>query len=108
MCDAHSVPRMSTKQDVSATIIALAEQVAGLHDKLDDLTAAVKETDRTSSRRKEFMARHALSEGQWHALKVAGKLPRLMRTGITGFRISKQAEADWIAEREAEGMHATE
>jgi hypothetical protein len=72
-----------------------------------DLTAISEAISRLSDREEagsfslsEFCRRHRFSEAQYHKLKRAGRGPRTMVTGDAGVRISREAEADWILERE--------
>jgi hypothetical protein len=50
----------------------------------------------------EFCERNRISESQYHKLRREGRGPRLMSTGSAAVRISREAEADWIRERERE------
>jgi hypothetical protein len=51
---------------------------------------------------KQFCKRNAISERQYFKLQREGRGPRTMSTGTVSLRISRQAEIDWIADREAE------
>jgi hypothetical protein len=87
----------------------VASDIAGLHEELRRLAASVAalansvgEGVQGSYTLKQFLARHHLSESQYHKLRRAKRGPRTMSTGEVSVRISRQAEADWVREREAE------
>jgi hypothetical protein len=90
----------SAKQNLAAEIAALKEQLASVVATLAALVNASALGERGSYSIKEFLARHRLSESQYHALRHQGRAPRTMRTGSVGVRISRDAERDWILERE--------
>jgi len=53
----------------------------------------------------QFAKRHGFSHEQFYQLEKAGRAPRVMNVGVGSQRIprvTRQAERDWIAEREAE------
>jgi hypothetical protein len=92
--------------------IAVAD-IAELRDGLDRvvqmlalLVNAARESENASFTLKEFRARHRLSESQYHKLRRQGRGPRLMSVG--GVRVSREADRDWIAAREAEAEAAKE
>ena len=66
------------------------------------LAQLVADHDAASFTIKKFRARHGLSERQYFKLKSEGRGPREMLIGNVGKRISRAAELDWIAAREAE------
>jgi hypothetical protein len=91
----------------------LVADIAGLRDDLRSvmqtvvlLANAAGERDAASFTLKRFLARNSLSESQYHKLRREGRGPRVMKTGSVGVRISRQAELDWIAAREAEAEAA--
>jgi hypothetical protein len=88
--------------NMAADIAALREQLGDISTKLDALAKAVGEADRGSFTIKEFLRRNHLSETAYHTLRREGRGPRTMATGNVGVRISRQAELDWIKEREDE------
>jgi predicted DNA-binding transcriptional regulator AlpA len=49
----------------------------------------------------EWCKRHNLSRSMFYKLKNSGKAPRTMMIGTT-IRITDQADAEWMAAREAE------
>jgi hypothetical protein len=73
----------------------LAELISMLVERVDVGNAA-SFTIRT------FCKRNGLSESQYHKLRREGRGPRTMSTGDVGVRISREAEAEWIRERECE------
>jgi hypothetical protein len=92
--------------------IAVAD-IAELRDRLDRvvqmlalLVNAARESATASFTLKEFRARHRLSESQYHKLRRQGRGPRVMSVG--GVRVSREADRDWIAAREAEAEAAKE
>jgi hypothetical protein len=90
-----------------STLKQLAEliaQNARLTELVEGLVKSAKESERASFTIQEFCARNKLSERQFYKLKSQGRAPRMMSTGDVGLRISKQAELDWIKDREAEGV----
>jgi hypothetical protein len=81
--------------------------IAELHEELRHLAASVAalanlvgEGAQGSYTLKQFLARHNLSESQYHKLRRAKRGPRTMSTGEVSVRISRQSEADWVRERE--------
>jgi predicted DNA-binding transcriptional regulator AlpA len=55
-----------------------------------------------SSSIREFCARHGISVSSYYELTKSGLMPRSFKLGKIR-RISHRAEADWLAEREADG-----
>jgi predicted DNA-binding transcriptional regulator AlpA len=55
-----------------------------------------------SSSIKEFCRRHRIALSTFYELDKIGKAPRTIRLGSKIRRITYQAEANWLAEREAE------
>jgi hypothetical protein len=98
----------SAKQDFAADIVALKGQLGDMLATLAALANAAREGETGSYTLKQFLARHKLSESQYHKLRRTGRGPRTMRTGSVGVRISRQAELDWIVAREAEVEDAKE
>jgi hypothetical protein len=97
----------SVKQNIAAPDIAeLHDELRRVGETLAFLVTAAREREAASYTLKQFLARHRLSESQYHKLRRTGRGPRTMRTGSVGLRISRQAELDWIAEREAEAEAA--
>jgi hypothetical protein len=89
--------------------------IAELRDELRRVTAVLAaltnpdgEDEQGSYTIKQFLRRHRLSESQFHKLRREGRGPRTMRTGSVGVRISREAERDWILEREREAAEAKE
>jgi hypothetical protein len=87
-------------------LLALAADIAELKQQLsrvtDALTRLADGDRRASFRLREWQQRHNLSESQYFKLKRQGRAPRVMQTGDAGQRISREADADWVREREAE------
>jgi hypothetical protein len=92
----------SAKQNPGSEIAALKEQLASLVATFGALANPAAVGERGSYSIKEFLARHRLSESQFHKLRREGRGPRTMRTGSVGVRISRAAERDWVLEREGE------
>jgi len=84
--------------------------IADLLDLKIELTAVIKAAveqvahaaNRGSWTIREFCQRHSISECQYHRLRTQGRGPKTMNVGSQGLRISRQAEADWVADRERE------
>jgi hypothetical protein len=87
---------------VAVDIAALRQQLGGVIASLAALVNAANEGERGSFTLEEFRKRHKLSESQYHKLRREGRGPRLMSTGDVGVRISREADKDWVAAREAE------
>jgi hypothetical protein len=100
----------NAKQNFAADI-ALKEQLASVVATFAAQANAAAVGERGSYSIKEFLARHRLSESQFHKLRREGCGPRTMRTGSVGVRISRAAERDWVLGREREaaefGANAT-
>jgi hypothetical protein len=92
----------SAKQNLAAEIATLKGELAIVVATLKALAKAASEGEPASFTIKQFLARHKLSESQYHALRREGRAPRTMRTGSVGVCISRDAEHDWIRERERE------
>lgn len=81
-----------------------AVEVAGLVDQLSGAVQALTrlvQNDKSSFTIPEWCQRHGLSESMYHKLRREGRGPRTMEVGPQAVRISLQADADWVAEREA-------
>jgi hypothetical protein len=98
----------SAKQNFAADIDVLKGQLSDVLATLAALVNAARESERerASFTLKEFRARHRLPESQYHKLRRQGRGPRVMNVG--GVRISREAERDWIAERETDTEDAKE
>jgi hypothetical protein len=92
----------SAKQNFVADIDVLKGQLSDLLATLAALTNAAREGETGSYTVKQFLARHKLSESQYHKLRRAGRGPRVMSVGSSGLRISRQADRDWVEARETE------
>ena len=90
----------SAKQDSAADIAALKGQLSELLAVLLALANAARECEVGSYTLERFRTRHKLSESQYHKLRRQGRGPRVMDVG--GVRVSREADRDWIAERETE------
>jgi hypothetical protein len=53
-----------------------------------------------------FCRRHQICRATYYNLKKQGKGPRVMRVGSRD-RITEEADADWVREREAEAAGAS-
>jgi hypothetical protein len=97
----------SAKQQLATDIAGVKAQLAALTDIVNAMATKQSEPPRGSYTRQEFQLRHHLSERQYFKLKAAGKGPREMKTAIArGIRISVEADAAWVVEREAEAAEA--
>jgi hypothetical protein len=96
------------KQNFASDIASLRGQLSDVLATLAKLAKAAAIGERSSYSIKEFLARHRLSESQFHKLRRERRGPRTMRTGSVGVRISREAERDWILEREREAAEAKE
>jgi hypothetical protein len=96
----------SAKQNFAADIAALKGQLSDVLAALATLAAVARESERGSFTLKEFQRRHRLSESQFFKLCREHRGPRLMAVGAVGKRISREADRDWVAAREAEGEAA--
>ena len=97
----------SVKQNIATPDIAeLRDELRRVGEMLAILVYAASEGEAASSTLKEFRARHRLSESQYHKLRRQGRGPRVMSVG--GVRVSREADRDWIAAREAEAEAAKE
>ena len=83
--------------------------IGEVHERLDALTKQIEALSKTIKERsepaasytiKQWRGMHSLSEAQYYKLRREGRGPRLMSVGSEGVRISRQADLDWIAERE--------
>jgi hypothetical protein len=97
---------MRTDKNLAADIADLKAQLADVTLALARLVKLADEGDAASFSITQFCKRHHLPESQYHKLRSEGRGPRTMRTGSVGVRISREAEADWIAAREAETAEA--
>jgi hypothetical protein len=96
----------SPKQNIAADVAALKEHLNSVIATLAALANAAGGKERSSWTLREFQHRHNLSESQYHKLRREGRAPRTMRTGAVGVRISRDAERDWILQREREAVGA--
>jgi hypothetical protein len=97
----------SIKQNIAVPDIAeLRDELRRVGEMLAFLVNALREGEAGSYTLKQFLARHKLSESQYHKLRREGRGPRTMRTGSVGVRISRGAERDWVLEREREAAEA--
>jgi hypothetical protein len=104
---------MSLRSKVPPTQIVdlMAHIDAHMDAKLDAKFEALTQTVIAQTRRPElasftilqFCDRHQISESTYHKLRREKRGPRVLSIGTDGIRISRQAELDWIREREAEG-----
>jgi hypothetical protein len=93
----------SIKQNIAVPDIAeLRDELRRVGEMVAFLVNAASEGEAGSYTLKHFLARHRLSESQYHKLRREGRGPRTMRTGSVGVRISRAAERDWVLEREGE------
>ena len=93
----------SIKQNIAVPDIAeLRDELRRVGEMVAFLVKAASEGEAGSYTLKQFLARHRLSESQYHKLRREGRGPRTMRTGSAGVRVSRAAERDWVLEREAE------
>jgi hypothetical protein len=99
-------PRGMPSSPKQQLIFALASDIAELKQQLgrapEALARLAEGGTRSSYTILEWRARHNISESQYHKLRRQGRGPRLMRTGDAGLRISIEADADWVRDREAE------
>jgi hypothetical protein len=99
----------SVKQNIAVPDIAeLRDELRRVGEMLAFLVNVASESEAGSYTLKHFLARHRLSESQYHKLRREGRSPRTMRTGSVGVRISRDAERDWILAREREAAEAKE
>jgi predicted DNA-binding transcriptional regulator AlpA len=90
------------KQDLftlAADIAALKQQLSRVTDALARLAEGDRRVSLTIA---EWCARHGLSESQYHKLRKQNRAPRALKIGSAGLRISIEADADWVRDREAE------
>ncbi len=97
---------MSSLKKLAADIDELKTQLTTVVETLGVLTKAISEPEAASFTIAEFCKRHHLSESQYFKLKREGRGPRTMATGSVGVRISREADAAWVREREAEAAGA--
>jgi hypothetical protein len=88
-------------------IAELRDELRRVVQMLELLVRAAHESEAASFKPKEFLARHKLSESQYHKLRRQGRGPRVMSVGSCGVRISRHAELDWIAARETDAARKT-
>jgi hypothetical protein len=98
------VTALHKRLDADAAAKASAEQ--DMYARIDALARAIAEQNAASFTIKKFCQRNSISERQYYKLRSEGKAPRLMSTGRAGVRISRNAERDWIADREREAEAA--
>ena len=97
----------SVRQSIAPLDIAgLRDDLRRVVEMLAFLVNAASEGEAGSYTLKQFLGRHKLSESQYHKLRREGRGPRTMRTGSVGVRISRDAERDWILQREREAVGA--
>jgi hypothetical protein len=94
--------RSQKQNPVVLDIAELPDQLRRLAANVAALVKAAGGGEPGSYTIKQFLARHNLSESQFHKLRREGRGPRTMRTGSVGVRISRAAERDWVLEREGE------
>jgi hypothetical protein len=92
----------SNKLSLAADITDIKEQLAALTTAVTILTRFAEQGEIASFTIAEFRVRNRLSESQFHKLQREGRGPRVMSIGSVGRRISREAEADWVRDREAE------
>lgn len=71
------------------------------------LIAQAKRPEQASFTILQFCDRHQISESTYHKLRREKRGPRVLSIGTDGLRISRQAELDWVADREREGAVQT-
>jgi hypothetical protein len=98
---AHGAMRASKKVSASTDIADLHEELHRLATSVATLITAAGEDQRNSWTLKEWMRRHGLSPSQAYKLFRAGKGPELMLVGDIAKRVSREADAKWVREREA-------
>jgi hypothetical protein len=99
----------SVKQNIATPDIAeLRDELRQVGEMLAFLVNAAREGEVGSYTLKQFRTRHNLSESQYHKLRRQRRGPRVMSIGSCGQRISREADRDWIAERETEAEAAKE
>jgi peptidoglycan hydrolase CwlO-like protein len=87
-------------QNLTADLADLQAQIARLTEAVESLDKKLSEPPRASYTFAEIQKRHKLSESQFFKLLREGHGPAVMSTGDVGKRVSAEAEADWIADRE--------
>jgi hypothetical protein len=99
----------SPKQNFAVPDIAeLRDELRRVGELLGFLVNAAREGEVGSYTLKQFRTRHKLSESQYHKLRRQRRGPRVMSVGSCGVRISREADRDWITERETEAVAAKE
>jgi hypothetical protein len=95
-----------TPTKLAADIAEVKALLTTMVEALGVLSKAITEPEPASFTIAEFRKRHRLSESQYHKLKREGRGPRTMATGSVGVRISREADAAWVREREEEAAEA--
>jgi hypothetical protein len=85
----------------SPTVSALTREIALLKDQIASILSILGLSKQRDPSINGFCRRHGISRGTYLNLRRRGKAPREVAAGVRRI-ISEQAEADWIAEREAE------
>jgi hypothetical protein len=98
--------RTSAPKKLAADIEELKTQLAAVVATLGVLVNAINEPEAGSFTIRQFCKRHRISESQYHKLRREGRGPRTMATGSVGVRISHEADAAWVREREEEAAEA--
>jgi hypothetical protein len=89
----------------SPTVAALTREIAQLKEQIASIFSLLGLSKRRDPSINGFCKRHGISRGTYVNLRKRGKAPREVAAG-TRRVISEQAEAAWIAEREAEASEA--
>jgi len=78
--------------------------LGAINSKLDQLLRLAEAADAPCFTIQEFCQRNRISDAAYHNLRKSGRGPRLMKIGKSGrgVRISREAEADWIHDREVD------
>jgi hypothetical protein len=97
--------RSRFEQILTADIAEVKAQLAAALEQIAALTAAVQAPPRRSWTRRELMARHHLSETQFHELDRRVPLRRWY-VGPQTYRATNEAEDEWLRELEAAGQPA--
>jgi hypothetical protein len=103
ICEAMRAPKQNTDiAELCDELRSLAASIAKL------ISASESENEQGSWTLKQFRERHRLSESQLFKLFHEARGPRVMSVGNVGKRVSREAEAAWVREREDEAREKAE
>jgi hypothetical protein len=89
----------------SPTVAALTREIAQLKEQVTSIFSVLGLSRRRDPSINGFCKRHGISRGTYLNLRRRNKAPREVAAGTRRI-ISELAEAEWIAEREAEAAAA--